>query len=101
MSWWKASEPNDDGGEDCGRVQSFISSIDELLEDISCNDTAVDYFLCDAPPPTGWIHNWMTRDDIVLPRKDKNLAVGYYNDSIYILYVLFVICSGNQTLHYL
>ena len=49
-------------------------------------------------PPTGWVQKWIVHNDTVLPRKDKNVAVAYYNNSIYILYVLFVICVLDQIL---
>ena len=42
---------------------------------------------------TGWVlHN----DSVILPREDRNMVVGYYNNSIHILYVLFVLVSPIQ-----
>ena len=33
---------------------------------------------------------WSVIDDPSLPRGDSEMAIGYYNESIYLLYVLFV-----------
>ena len=45
--------------------------------------------------PEGWVlHN----DSTLLPREDRDMAVAYYNNSIYILYVLIVVCVSDQIL---
>ena len=42
---------------------------------------------------------WIQHYDPALPRKDYLMAIGYYNESIYLLYMLFVYVHYRIEIH--
>ena len=96
LKCWGENQYGQLGLNDTGNRGDSVDEIPSELQfvSVSLTTTASPSTSPTTSPTTA--SGWILRNDTVLPRADRDMALGYYNNSIHILYALYVIYMSHQ-----